>query len=508
LDNRSPLVEMRGITKRFPGIIANSCVDLALNRGEVLALLGENGAGKSTLMNILAGLYRPDEGEVRIEGERVFFRSPRDAAAAGIGMVHQHFMLVRKHTVFENIALGLPQSGFFLENKKLKSIIAETSDRFGLAVNPDACIQDLSVGEQQRVEILKALMQNARILILDEPTAVLTPQESEKFFLTLERLREKGCSAVFITHKLEEVLRLSNRVQVLRSGRTAGVVRTKETSQKELACLMVGKEALPVLDRETLSPGAEVLRVERLCALNDRGLKALRGVTFGIREKEILGVAGVSGNGQREMAEAIAGLRRISGGKILLSGRDVTRDSPAARRSAGLRYIPEDRLGAGLVPCLDLFDNAILGRQRDPAFGSPLIMDRAAIKRFGEELIARFDIRSSDPGSPVRLLSGGNLQKIVLGRETSGRPRLIIASSPTRGLDIGATEHIRRVLLSERAQGTAILLISEDLDEVLELSDRVAVLFEGQIAGIIEPGKVARGEIGLLMGGIAQASCK
>jgi simple sugar transport system ATP-binding protein len=492
---------MRGITKRFPGITANSLVDLYLRRGEVLALLGENGAGKSTLMNILAGLYRPDGGEIHIGGRKVSFHSPREAAASGIGMVHQHFMLVRKHTVLENIVPVLPRPGFFPGNKRLKSLIAETAERFGLAVNPDSCIQDLSVGEQQRVEILKVLMQNAKILILDEPTAVLTPQESENFFLTLERLREEGCSAVFITHKLDEVLRISDRVQVLRAGKTAGVVPTGKTTREELARLMVGGEAVPSLKKEAGSPGAEVLRIEELRVVNDRGLEAVRGVSLHIREKEILGVAGVSGNGQREMAEALAGIRRTAGGKIIFSGREITRDSTSSRRAAGLRYVPEDRLGTALVPGLDLFDNSILGRHHDPGLGSSLILDGKAVRKFGRELISRFDIRVPDPSAPVRLLSGGNLQKIVLGRETYGRPRLLIASSPTRGLDIGAASHVHRVLLSEREAGTAILLISEDLDEVLELSDRVAVFFEGQITGIVVPGRDTRGEIGLLMGG-------
>jgi len=495
------LVQMRRITRRFPGIVANDSIDFDLGRGEIHALLGENGAGKSTLMSILCGLYRPDRGEIQVDGQVCRFSSPGDAIKVGIGMVHQHFMLVNTHTVLENIALGLAGQGFLLREKALEKKINTLSEHFGLKVDPAARIWQISVGEQQRVEILKTLIRGARILILDEPTAVLTDQEAESLFLTLEQFRQRGHSTIFISHKLDEVMRIADRITILRKGRVAGCVNRAATSERELARMMVGREVLFDYPPRTPAGGDPILVLEKLEVANDQGLPAVRKLSLNLCRGEILGLAGVAGNGQNELAGFLYGMRKAQGGRMLFDGADVTGRGPRELRNRGVRYIPADRLGEGLVPALDFNDNLILGDYRQPACSSGPLLRNREINRWAQRVIGRFQIQLADPRNPVRLLSGGNLQKLLLGRELEGEPRLVIASSPTRGLDVGAAEAVRKMLLAERERKAAILLISEDLDEILQISDRIAVIYEGRIMDIIPAEKAERERIGLLMGG-------
>ncbi len=496
-----PAVQMRGITKRFPGVLANDHVDLEVYPGEVMALLGENGAGKSTLMNILSGLYRPDEGEILIHGWPVHLHSPRDAIAHGIGMVHQHFMLVETLTVAENVVLGLDTVGWVPRMEEVHRQIESLSEQYGLRVGPTAYIWQLSVGEQQRVEILKLLYRGADILILDEPTAVLTPQESAELAKTLRRMAEEGKAVIFITHKLDEVMAFADRVTVLRAGKVVATLRTAETNKAELARLMVGREVLFRLEKRACRPGEVALEVENLQALNDKGLPALRGVSFQIRAGEILGIAGVAGNGQRELAEVITGLRRATGGSVRVYGRDITNCSPREVIEAGVGYIPGDRVGVGLVPNLSVADNLAMKAYREPPLARGPLLDRNALRDFARHLIDAFRIITPDHRTPARLLSGGNQQRVVLAREITASRGVLIAVYPSRGLDVGATEAVRRALLEERDKGAAILLISEDLDELMQLSDRIAVLYEGQIMGIVVPEETTLEAIGLMMAG-------
>ncbi|NOZ28333.1 MAG: ABC transporter ATP-binding protein [Chloroflexi bacterium] len=492
---------MVGIVKRFPGVVANAGIDLEVYAGEIHALLGENGAGKSTLMNILAGLYRPDEGEIYIHGRRVDIRSPRDAINLGIGMVHQHFMLVETLTVAENVILGLKEPRLILDMRQVEKEIEELSRHYGLRVDPTAYIWQLSVGEQQRVEILKALYRGANILIMDEPTAVLTPQEANDLGRTLRRMADEGKAVIFITHKLDEVAEFSDRVTVLRQGKVVATLPTAETTKSELARLMVGRDVLFQLEKEPIQPGPVVLELQDVHATNDKGLPALRGISLQIREGEILGVAGVAGNGQRELAEVVTGLRPVTRGRILMRGRDVTNCSPREAIQAGISHVPGDRLGVGLVPNLPVSDNIILKGYRKPPLAQGPFLRKRAIVRFAQDLIQRFRIDTPSHATPVRLLSGGNLQRCILAREITAGRGLLVAVHPTRGLDVGATEAVRRMLLEQRAQGAAILLISEDLEELLELSDRIIVLYEGEIMGMV-PAKDANIEaLGLMMAG-------
>jgi ABC-type uncharacterized transport system ATPase subunit len=508
MSSNQPAVEMRGITKRFPGVLANDHVDLTVNAGEIHALLGENGAGKSTLMNVLAGLYRPDVGEICIHGAPVDIRSPRDATQYGIGMVHQHFMLVPTHTVAENIILGLDNPRFRLDMKRVASQIKELSARYSLQVDPHAYIWQLSVGEQQRVEILKMLYRGAEILILDEPTAVLTPQESEDLGETLGQMAREGKSLIFITHKLDEVMAFCDRVTVLRQGKNVAEVNTAETSKRELAREMVGREVVFRIDRSDYQVGRDALETARplleareLCALNDKGLPALQDLSFSLHQYEILGVAGVAGNGQRELAEVITGLRPATAGQVLLDGQDVTNEPPRRCIDLGLSHVPEDRMHTGLIANMTVRDNLVLKDYRRPPLARLGFLVKRAMDRFSDRLIQEFEIATPSRDTPVKNLSGGNLQKAILAREITAGGELMVAVHPTRGLDIGATEWVQRRLLEQRQHGAAVLLISEDLDELLAVSDRIMVLYEGHIMGTVPAQHANVEELGLMMAG-------
>jgi len=490
---------MRGIRKVFPGVVANDNVNLTVRAGEIHALLGENGAGKSTLMSILTGLYRPDAGEIYIEGRKVNFRSPRDAIEAGIGMVHQHFRLVSPFTVTENVALGL-KGGLRLNLNRLAVEIAEVSRKYGLQVDPQARIWQLSVGEQQRVEIIKLLYRKARVLILDEPTAVLTPQEARDLYSTLKKMAAEGCAVIFITHKLQEVMEAADSITILRGGKTVATVKKEETDEKELARMMVGRDVIWQGEKPKRSPGDTVLQIKGLRALNDKGLPALKGIELSVASGEILGIAGVAGNGQRELVEVIAGLRPCLEGTVTVGGENLGQCDPCRVIQCGVGFVPEDRLGMGLVPNLGAVDNLLLKEYRDPRWGR-VLMDRRAARRWAYELVERFQVKMAGLDAPVKLMSGGNLQRLLLAREISGHPRLLLAVYPSRGLDVGATETVHRLLLEQRAAGTAILLISEDLEELFRLADRIAVMYEGEIMGVVPTEEADLEDIGLMMAG-------
>lgn len=496
-----PAFEMRGITKRFPSVLANADITFSAVKGEVHALLGENGAGKSTLMNILCGLYQPDEGEIFIDGRRVNFHSPRDAIRAGVGMVHQHFMLVPPQTVAENVILGLTGVGFVLDTRRIEREVERIGAQFGLPVDPRAYIWQLSVGEQQRVEIIKLLYRGAQILILDEPTAVLTPQETTALFRTLREMTAAGKTIVLISHKLDEVLSIADRITVLRQGRHIATVDAQGMTKAQLAGLMVGREVLFQLEKPPAQIGEPRLTLHRVSALNDKGLPALRELSLTVHAGEIVGVAGVAGNGQRELAEVICGLRPTESGSIDISSRTVTNAPPIVMIEAGIAYVPEDRSTTGSAPDLSISENLALKNYRKPEMGGRFFLSRKAMREQALRLIRQFNIATPSPETPARLLSGGNLQKVILAREIAQQPLVTIAAYPTRGLDVGATETVRQILLEERNKGAAILLISEDLDEILALSDRIAVLFEGRIVGEVASDAVDLEQIGLMMAG-------
>jgi len=496
------LLEMRGITKIFPGVVANDHVDFEVAEGEIHALLGENGAGKTTLMNILYGLYVPDSGEIFIRGERADIHSPHDAIALSIGMVHQEFMLVPTFTVAENVGLGLdPTRSPFLELGSVETRIKEFSSRHGLTVDPSVKVKHLSVGVQQRVEIVKLLYRDARLLILDEPTAVLTPQEAEALFAVLRSLVREGRSVIFITHKLNEVMAVSDRVTVLRDGKVIATKKTKDTNPRELAEMMVGREAPFRTDRQPLTPGTTVLKVEDVHAVDDRGVLALRGISLQVREREILGLAGVDGNGQCELAEVLAGLRPASKGKVILTGHDVTNAPPSQRYSRGMAYVPAERRAVGCVESLDVACNCILGRPSDFTTAKGWLLARSELRRYAEELVSDFDVRTPSTEVLAAKLSGGNLQKLLLGRELMRDPKLLVAEQPTRGLDVGATEYVRSKILEARRDGAAILLVSSELEEILALSDRISVIYEGEIVGTVRAEEADLQLIGLMMAG-------
>ena len=501
-------VEMRGITKQFPGVLANDHVDLSVRAGEIQALVGENGAGKSTLMNILYGLIHQDSGEVLIDGRQGHISGPRDAIARGIGMVHQHFMLIPVFTVAENIMLGRePVTGpDFFDRGRARTEIAELTKRFGLALDPDARMGELPVGLQQRAEIVKVLYRGANILILDEPTGVLTPQESKELFAVLRDLVKSGKTIIFISHKLKEVLEISDRITVMRRGRVVGHLVTKESTEEEIANLMVGRAVLLRVDKKAAEPGPITFKVENLTASSDQGVPALKGISFELRQGEILGIAGVEGNGQSELMEVLAGTRRATGGRVLLGDKDVTAFDARTERDAGVAFIPEDRRGTGLVLSFSIAENGILGRERTAGFSwHEIVLRLVAIRDWARKLVKEFDIRTPSIETAARNLSGGNQQKIIVAREIASRPRVLLAAQPTRGVDIGAIEFIHRRLVAERDAGTAILLVSAELDEIRSLSDRIAVMYEGKIVSI-EPPDAPEERLGLLMTGGGSAS--
>ncbi len=497
-------VEMRQITKSFPGVLANDSIDIAVEKGEIHSLLGENGAGKTVLMSILYGLYRPDSGQILVNGEEADVDSPAKAIRLGIGMVHQHFMLIPSFTVAENIVLGreLTKNKILLDKKKTLGYAGKFCDQYKMKVDLSAPVHTLPVGVQQRVEILKALYRGANILILDEPTSVLTPQEVDELFKAIRALKEQGKTVIFISHKLKEVMEISDRVTVLRRGRVVGTVRKEESDAAELAEMMVGRQVSLTTDKKNAQLGDIVLRVEDVKAMNDRKLPALKGVTFDIHAHEILGVAGVEGNGQTELVEVLTGLRKAVEGKILLEGQEITGEPPSKRIELGISHVPEDRQRTGLILDFSLKENLILGDHRNEPFAkNGIVLDLEEISSHAEKLVDDYSIRTPSTDALTRHLSGGTQQRVILAREFNRRPKLVVASQPTRGLDIGATEYVRNKLVEMRDSGCAVLLISADLDEVRALSDRIAVIYEGRITIIDNSKTVSERELGLLMAG-------
>ncbi|MFV1949447.1 MAG: ABC transporter ATP-binding protein [Anaerolineales bacterium] len=500
LNTSDHVVLMRSITKRFPGVIANDQADFDLRKGEVHALLGENGAGKSTLMNVLAGLYRAESGSIFVHGKQVNFGSPREAINAGIGMVHQHFMLVPSQSVTENILLGLSEPRFRMRLSEFNKKVADIAEQYGLHVDPDAKIWQLSVGEQQRVEILKMLYRGADVLIMDEPTAVLAPTEISELFNTLRSMTDQGKSIVFISHKLQEVMEISDRVTVLQKGKVSSSgIYTKDVSRAELAHLMVGREVVFRVEKKEVQAGETVLDVKGLKAINDKGIQSLNGVSLNVRQGEIVGLAGVAGNGQNELAEALVGLREVTEGSISVNEKDITNKPVKLGIRHGISLIPADRTLVGTAPNLSVTDNMIMKNYDQPPISKGWRVLSSVAEDYASELKEAYDIIVPSINTSVRLLSGGNLQKVILAREISSEPKLMVAVQPTRGLDVGAIEGVQKLLLSQRESGAAILLISEELEELLTLSDRIYVIYEGEIMGEISDGDIDK--IGQMMTG-------
>lgn len=495
---------MRGITKRFPGVLASDNVDFDVNPGEVHTLLGENGAGKSTLMKILYGLYEADEGEVHLNGKPLNIKNPTDAIEHGIGMIHQHFMLVPSLTVAENVALGLKSSrGILTDLGVVSERILELGKTYGLHVDPSTPVWQMAVGEQQRVEIIKALYRDAQLLILDEPTAVLTPQEVDQLFVTLRQLTADGRGLIFISHKLHEVLALSTRITVLRHGKVTGSVPVEGATRQSLAQMMVGRAVKLAPDKSEAKPAHVALEIRGLRVERDRGGDGVRDLDLDVCAGEIMGIAGVSGNGQMLLAEAIAGLRTPTAGSIKIAGTDIVGMNPKAVRGTGLAYVPEKRMKDGAIGDFTISENILLIDHNDPRYLSHGLFDFAAIKEHTQQLVDEYTVKTPTLDTPARNLSGGNIQKMIIARELSGTPEVLVAAQPTRGVDIGAAEYIHKRLIQQRDENTAILMISEDLDEVFGVSDRVAVMYEGQVMGIVDPKTATRAEVGLMMAGVA-----
>ncbi len=496
------MLQMKGITKRFPGVLASDNVDFEVRAGEVHTLLGENGAGKSTLMKILYGLYQQDEGEILLHGKPVKLTSPAQAIAHGIGMIHQHFMLVPTLTVAENVSLGLKSTrGVLTDLQTVSRRITELSQTFGLQVSPDEHVWKLSVGERQRVEIIKALYRDASILILDEPTAVLTPSEVDDIFIIFRRLAQDGRGLVFISHKLKEVLDLSDRITVLRQGKVTGATTPARSDRHDLARMMVGREVKLAPDKHQVQTGKPLLTIEDLSVVGDRGRNAVQGLSLAVRSGEILGIAGISGNGQRELAEAIAGLRPPISGKITINGHNTTAGKPGQIREMGLSYVPEERMKDGAIGDFDVKENLILLNHKREPFCKNGLLNFKKIREHSRQLVREYAVKTPSIDTTTKNLSGGNIQKLILARELSAGPKVLLASQPTRGVDIGAAEYIHDRIAKQRQRGTASVVISEDLDEVMALSDRIAVMFDGKIMGIVKREEASRELIGLMMTG-------
>jgi simple sugar transport system ATP-binding protein len=496
-------LELRGITKRFPGVVANDNVNLALNTGEVLSLIGENGAGKSTLMSVLYGMYKPDEGQIVFDGTELMFASPADAIAAGIGMVHQHFMLVPVFTVAENVVLGVEPTGALgkLNIDEARRMVREISDKYNLDLDPDAVIEDLPVGVQQRVEIVKVLLRDAKVVVFDEPTAVLTPSEIIEFFEIVKTLVSAGRGVVFITHKLKEALNIADRIAVLRRGKVVGEVDPKTATESQIAEMMVGRPVQLTVDKNSAKAGEVVLKVTDLTVLDADGRTHVENVSFEVHAGEIVGIAGVQGNGQTELVEALTGLRKATSGLIALDGKDLTHSNPRERHQMGMAHIPEDRQRQGLVGGLSVAENLVLTRYHDDQFSHGVIVDWEAADAIAETLITEYDIRTPNKETGVGTLSGGNQQKVIVARELSRDLRLTIAAQPTRGVDVGSIEYIHSRIVKERDAGTAVLIVSTELEEVMSLSDRLLVMYRGKVVAELDPKKVTPMEVGLYMAG-------
>jgi simple sugar transport system ATP-binding protein len=494
-------LEMLNISKSFNGVRANDDINLKVSSGEILGLLGENGAGKTTLMNILYGIYQPDDGEIRINDRRVSIDSPKASIDHGIGMVHQHFMLIQNHTVIENIALGYSCSPVLFPQKKIRQRIVSFSEKFNFNIDPDKKVWQLSAGEQQRVEIIKALVNGAGLLILDEPTSVLTPQETRDFFEILDKMRNDGHMIILISHKLDEIKKLCDRVTVLRKGRVEGNALTEKLDKRILARMMIGRDVVFSFSREKMPREKKVLDVEDITVDGDKGYPVVKGISFQIYRNEIFGIAGVSGNGQRELVEAITGLRQVKHGRIRINDIDITNQSPRKIHNNGVSHVPEERIRFGIAPNLFLYENAILKKHHQKKFSRRAFLAYGRIKSHTQQLIKQFQVATPSINVQTKNLSGGNIQKLILGREISDNPDLLVASHPTYGLDVGATEYLRNQLLKRRADGGAVLLVSEDLDEIFELCDRIAVVFQGRFMGILEAEDPRIADIGLMMAG-------
>ena len=496
-------LELRGITKRFPGVVANDNVNLALNTGEVLSLIGENGAGKSTLMSVLYGMYKPDEGQIVIDGTELMFASPADAIAAGIGMVHQHFMLVPVFTVAENVVLGVEPTGSLgkLKIDEARRMVREISDKYNLDLDPDAVIEDLPVGVQQRVEIVKVLLRDAKVVVFDEPTAVLTPSEIIEFFEIVKTLVSAGRGVVFITHKLKEALNIADRIAVLRRGKVVGEADPKTATESQIAEMMVGRPVQLTVDKNSAKAGDVVLKVTDLTVLDADGRTHVENVSFEVHSGEIVGIAGVQGNGQTELVEALTGLRKATSGVVALDGKDLTHSDPRERHQMGMAHIPEDRQRQGLVGGLSVAENLVLTRYHDDQFSHGVIVDWEAADAIAETLITEYDIRTPSKETGVGTLSGGNQQKVIVARELSRDLRLTIAAQPTRGVDVGSIEYIHSRIVKERDAGTAVLIVSTELEEVMALSDRLLVMYRGKVVAELDPKKVTPMEVGLYMAG-------